>query len=410
MNAGPVADIPAAGSDAPSARAVRSLLATVRRRLWRDRFVEATRHALWASAALVTTATALHLALGQPGLAITLAVAGAAWLVALARAAVKRPSVAESALFADRFLGGESAYSTWLETDVADAGVPHTPALQRLAHWTDAAAPTSRAALAALHTPSRLGRPLAAAGVCAAVAALVMALPDVARDSTAEAERAARDRASPAEALAIDDDVLARELEDELAASARSSVGPDDPVRGSMRRDEGTEPTDSAAPSTGTSAATPLALRDEVRPSTADASGAAVRDGDSPAGTSQAEPADQGAAGVAAARTPGSGREAGTTRDDLAATGGTPVLAGALTVRRRDIIRPGEEAARQADMTQAGIYEGEAASASGDPAAARTIAPARPPAARRDTALSPAEAAYVAAWGQAMNATPAVRR
>jgi hypothetical protein len=44
-----------------------------------------------------------------------------------------------------------------------------------------------------------------------------MALPDVARDSTAQAERAARDAPKPTEALSIDDDALARELEAELA-------------------------------------------------------------------------------------------------------------------------------------------------------------------------------------------------
>jgi hypothetical protein len=386
---------------------VRSLLAAVRRRLWRDRFIDATRHALWAWAALLTAATALHLALGQPGLAMALAVACVAWLVALAWAALRRPTLDESGVFADRFLGGESAYSTWLEAGVAVAGVRQTPALLRLAQWTDTAAPTSRAALAALHTPSRLAGPLAAAGICTAVAALVMALPDVARNPTAQTEREARDGAKPAEALSIDDDALARELEAELATSADSSVGPNDPARGSMRRDDRTDPTAQAAES---SLAAPLSTRDEVMQSTVEASGMAARDGGAPAGTPQGQPADDGVGRASVARTPGSGREAGTTRDDLSATEGSPILPGALAVQRRDIIRPGDEAARQADMAQAGIYAGETARASGVPAAAPTVAAARPPAARRETALSPAEAAYVAAWGEAMNAARAARQ
>ena len=389
---------------------MRSLLAAVRRRLWRDRFIHATRNALWIWAALLTAAAALHLALGQPGLARALAVAVVAWLVALAWAALRQPTPAESALFADRFLGGESAYSTWLESGVADAGVLHPPALQRLAQWTAAAAPTSRAALAALHTPSRLARPLAAAGICTAVAALVTALPDSGRSPSAEAAREARERARPAEVLSIDDDALARELEAELAMSADSSVGPRDPAHGSMRREGGTDAAASASQPGESNAAAALSTRNEMSRSPGDETGVAARDGGSSAGPQQAEPADDGVGSASAARAQGSGREAGTTRDDLAGTEGSPVLSGALTVQRRDMIRPGDEAARQADMAQAGIYSGEAAIASGGPVSAPTAAAARPPAARRETALSPAEAAYVAAWAEAVSAARGARR
>ncbi len=410
MNAAPDAAVRAAGSDASNTSTVRSLLAAVRRRLWRDRFIHATRNALWIWAALLTAAAALHLALGQPGLARTLAVAAVAWLVALAWAGLRRPTPAESALFADRFLGGESAYSTWLEAGVVDAGVLHPPALQRLAQWTAAAAPSSRAALAALHTPTRLARPLAAAGICTAVAALVMALPDSGRSPSADSAREVRDGARPAEALSIDDDALARELEAELATSADSSVGPHDPARGSMRREGGTDAAASTSRLGESSAAAPLSTRDDVSRPPGDETRVAARDGGAPAGAPQAEPADDGVGSASAARAPGSGREAGTTRDDLAGTAGSPVLPGALTVQRRDLIRPGDETARQADMAQAGIYSGEAAMASGGPVAVPTAAAARPPAARRETALSPAEAAYVAAWAEAMSATRGARR
>lgn len=404
VNPAPDPAIRPAGSDASSASTVRSLLAAVRRRLWRDRFIHATRNALWAWAALLAAAAALHLALGQPGLATALAVAVVAWLVALAWAALRRPTRAESALFADRCLGGQSAYSTWLEAGVADTGGPHSPALQRLVQWTAAATPASRAALAALHTPSRLARPLAAAGICTAVAALVTALPGAGRSPTADAEREARNGARPAEALSIDDGALARELEAELATSADSSVGPHDPARGSMRREDGTNAAPVAAEAGGSSAAAPLSARDELLQSAPEVSGIAARDGRSPAGTPQVEPADDGVGRDSAARAPGSGREAGTTRDDKAATDGSPVLAGALTVQRRDTIRPSDEAARQADMAQAGIYAGEAVMAGGGLLAAPTAAAARPPAARREAALSPAEAAYVAAWAEAVTA------
>jgi hypothetical protein len=60
-------------------------------------------------------------------------------------------------------------------------------------------------------------------------------------------------------------------------------------------------------------------------------------------------------------------------------------------------------------MAQAGIYAGEAAMAGGGPVAAPTAAAARPPAARREAALSPAEAAYVAAWAEAVTAARTAR-
>jgi hypothetical protein len=147
-----------------------------------------------------------------------------------------------------------------------------------------------------------------------------------------------------------------------------------------------------------------------VSRSRGDETGVAARDGGSAAGTPQGESADDDIGRASAARAPGSGREAGTTRDDLAGTEGSPVLSGALTVQRRDMIRPGDEAARQADMAQAGIYAGETPMASGGSVAAPTAAAARPPAARRETALSPAEAAYVAAWAEAVSAARGSRR
>jgi hypothetical protein len=70
-----------------------------------------------------------------------------------------------------------------------------------------------------------------------------------------------------------------------------------------------------------------------------------------------------------------------------------------LAVQRRDVIRPDEDSSRQADMGQAGIYEGET-SASGMADAWPEPAAARPPAARREIALTPAEAAFAAAWAE----------
>jgi hypothetical protein len=403
-----------ATDDAIDVSAVSSLLDAVRRRLWRDRFIEAMRFALWAWAAILAAAATLHLAVGQPGFATALAIGAGACLVALAWAALRRPTRAGSALFADRVLGGESAYSTWLETGGADGGVQHSAARQRLAQWTAAAVPSSRAALAAFRTPTRLTRPLAAAGICTVVAALVTALPVAERGMRGDSAREDRDGPRPAEALSVDDDALARELAAELATSARpsvgSSVGPEDPGRGSMRREDGTEGATPVAEVADPSAARSPAPREGERPATSGETAVAALTDESSVGVTDADfPAD-GSERASAARAAGNGREAGTSRDELAATEGSPVLPGALTVQRRDMTGPGDEAARQADMAQAGIYDGDTAAANGARIALPTVAAARPPAAQREAALSPVEAAYVAAWAEAVSAAQGARR
>jgi hypothetical protein len=389
--------------------AVHSLLAAVRRRLWRERFVQAARTALWAWAAILAAAAALHLAVGQPGFGIALAVGAGAWLVALAGAALRRPSESESALFADRFLVGESAYSTWLEArsggDAAD-----TPALHRLAQWTAAAVPASRRALDTRQSPLRLVRPLAAAGICTAVAALVTALPAAERTASGDPARAARTVATPVEAPSLGDDALARELAAELATPASTSVGPGDPGRGSMGQAGREDAPPSAAMAHEPGAAEPGTPRDGARRATGEEAAVAAAADASPAGTPGADPGADDRSGSAATRDAGSGREAGTSRDELAATDGSRALQGALAVQRRDVTRPGDEAARQADMTQAGIYDGGAATANGAPVAAAAAAAARPPAAQREAALSPAETAYVTAWAAAARAARAEQR
>jgi hypothetical protein len=388
--------------------AVQSLLAAVRRRLWRERFVQATRIALWIWAAILAAAAALHLAVGQPRLGIAVAVAAGAWLVTLAGAALRRPTEPESALFADRFLGGESGYSTWLEAR-AGGNAADMPALHRLAQWTAAAVPASRRALDALQPPSRLVRPLAAAGICTAVAALVTSLPVAERQASGESAREARNAETPVEAPSLGDDALVRELAAELATESGSSVGPGDPGRGSMGPTERADAQTAATVAREPHTAEPGTPRDGERRTTGEEAAVAAADDASPAGTPGADPGADDRSGSDATRVAGSGREAGTSRDELAATTGSRALQGALTVQRRDVTRPGDEAARQADMTQAGIYDGEAAANNGA-VAAPAAAAARPPAAQREAALSPAETAYVTAWAEAVRAARAEQR
>ena len=384
-----------------SAAVVHSLLGAVRRRLWLERFVVALRVALWSWAAILTTTTVLHLALGRPGLAVAFVVAAVAGLAALGWAALRRPGEVESALYADRRLGGESAYSTWLESRAGAGGAQDSPALQHLSQWTAAAVPHSRGALAALHQPLRLARPLAAAVICTVVAALVTALPAADRGTGDEPSRQAREPSQSAEPLSLDDDALARELAAELSAPLDSPVGSGDPGRGSMQRTRDGEGVTAAAVAGESSAAQVQVPREDVRPTTAD--GAAVAAAGVEAVAVATGSTDE-AGEAATPRAPGSGREAGTSRDESSGTEGSRALPGALAVQQRDVIRPGEESTRQADMGQAGIYEGDA-SARGAVAAFSEPAAARPPAARRAVALTPAEAAFAAAWAEAAGAT-----
>lgn len=385
---------------------VRLLLAMVRRRLWRERFVVALRVALWSWAAILAFAAALHVAVSWPDLGIAVAIAGAAGLAALGWAALRRPSEAESALYADRRLGGESAYSTWLEarTGADDAG--NTPALRRLAQWIAAAARRSQGALEALHTPFRLARPLVAATICTVVAALVTALPIADRSSGTERARQAREPSQATEPLSLDDDGLARELAAELSTPLDSPVGSEDPGRGSMQRSRDGEGATSTATPGESSAVQAAVPRDDARRATAAeastaAAGVEATDGLAPAADEAGE--------NATARVPGSGREAGTSRDELAAAAGNRALSGALAVQRRDVIGPGADSARQADMGQAGIYDREN-SASRAAVALPEAAAARPPAARREIALTPAEAAFARAWAETTRSTRAQQR
>jgi len=386
--------------------AVRSLLAAVRRRLWRERLVAAARAALWSWAAILAVASALHLAVGRPGLAVAFAVAAAAGLAALGRAALRRPGESESALYADRCLGGESAYSTWLETHAGADEAKDTPALQRLAQWAAVAAPRSRSALEALHEPLRLGQPLAAAAICTVVATLVTSLPAADRSAGTGVSQPAREPSQPAEPLSLEDDALARELAAELSAPPDSPVGRGDPGRGSMQRTRDGEGATSAASAVESSAARAQVRHDGALPATAAEASSAASGVEATAGL---PPAADEAGEDATARVPGSGREAGTSRDEATAAAGSRALQGALAVQRREVIRPGEDSARQADMGQAGIYDRET-SAIGAAVALPEAAAARAPAARREVALTPAEAAFARAWAEAARSTRTQQR
>ena len=109
-----------------------TLIEAVRRRLWLGQFLAAARLALWGTAGLMLLTAAVHLA-GWPLSPDLMFLALAfVWSVMAARAAWQRPVDAACALWADRHLGGASAYTTLLELDSPGPGTPPSHAIRHL--------------------------------------------------------------------------------------------------------------------------------------------------------------------------------------------------------------------------------------------------------------------------------------
>jgi hypothetical protein len=133
-----------------------------------------------------------------------------------------------------------------------------------------------------------------------------------------------------------------------------------------------------------------------------DASGGLRAAGPAPGPQDSIERADSNdprreASGVVAAA--GTGREAGSTRDDSGPGAGSRAAPGAMNVQRRDVNGSADAGERMADDERAAGYGDDAARADAGAEAARlSAAAAQAPAARREAVLSPAEAAFVDAW------------
>jgi hypothetical protein len=335
--------------------AVQSLLDGVRRWLWREQVAGTARLALHASAALMLLAAAAHIVaipLAIRGLLTTVAVL---WVVAMLWAGTRRPRLQTAALWADRHLAGESAYSTLVEARTAS---PNTPALQWLEQWAVATVPRSQRLLASLRAPARLFRPMVAAVICTALAAIVLTRPDTrtqtdkgttssaAPQATARSDAAAAPVARPAST-------------DELAAALRRAQPRSDTDNGSMR----------AVPA-------PRDRLGEGRTALTAANNSA------------------GAAG---------GRKAGDSRDDRADRGTSKASQEPMSLQRRPLAARTSTRDRRADMDTLATFEDERTALGAPPeffhdrAIGSPRAAAPPPAAHtRD--LTPAQAAYVQAW------------
>jgi len=358
---------------------VQTLLGAVRRRLWRWQFVAALRQASWSAAGLMLLAVAVHLAARPVAVGAVLWALAVLWAAMLARAGWGRPSDSACATWADRHLDGASAYSTLLDTGKASPTMANAQAVRWLESWAGAKAQGSLRLLAERQAPTRLLRPLLAMGVCAALAGLVLTLPELARVSPppGAAPTHAADRPLPVAAAPA-----SAELAREIAGALRSSP-----------------PRDAARGREGGAAAVARGQADEGQAPPATAAVATPAGAQAPPGA--AAPGTAHAAGPAAATATGSGagREAGQGRDNNTGAGVSRRAQATIAVPRSAARALRPSGARQADMEQVAVYDDTlsmpgAAQVPAGPAPAA----AAPPAATGSVLLSTTETSYVQAW------------
>ena len=368
--------------------AVRSLLAAVRRRTWRGEFVAAARLALWGTAGLILLAVAVHLAIRSARVGVVLALIVVLWGSMMARAASRRPSDSACALWADRYLGGASAFSTLLEMSHGSRTVAQGQALPWLEHWARARVPHSLHLLEERRDPARLFRPLVSMFVCAAFATLVLALPNLA--PTTRQERAASSTSTSADRPVPEaEPPVTAELVGELARALRTTDAPRTSDRRAPAAGPG-ESNDGKAP--------------QVGPSGAAAPGERATGGKSPGDNHVDAASTAGATSTSGAR---AGREAGDRPDDRADAGASRGLRSTMPMERRELSAPLRSPERRADMDLPATFDE-------DPSMPRTaevrVAPApaaaTPPAAADTVRLTPSQTAYVQAWIRASGQRP----
>lgn len=378
---------------------LRLLLDSVARRLWLARALATVRLASWATAAILLVAAIAHVFAGPAtidGLRNALLLL---WGTAMAWSLARRPRPAECALWADRNLGGESAFSTWLEFRRATPRPAQATALQRLAQWSEAAATRSLHLLEARREPIGLGRPLATTAICAAVAVVVLQLPSANRRSIAEPVAQSTGSESPSREFSpprvpgLDDDALA----EELATALRSTTS---------GRDASERPADSV------SSASDRAYDDGREP--------VARGRQEASGTVETDRMAQLAtAGVATTATgpesgpgstahgAGSGREAGDSRDERHDRGASRPLPASAAASGAGEVGPPSTADRQANMDQRASFDERLATHA--PVTQGTdveALPATPPPAAYAARLTPAQSAYVRAWRETTDTRP----
>lgn len=368
---------------------VQNLLGAVRRRLWRGQFTAGVRRALWGSAGLMLLAVAVHLSVGPVPAGAMLSALIALWAAMLAWAGRRRPSDAACALWADRHLGGASAFTTWLETR-RHGPAANAQAVRWLEHWVTARVPQGLRLLAERPEPAQLSRPFAFAGVCAALSALVLTLPDPSPASRQPA--AARPASSHADRNPLQgaEWPASADVVSEMAGALRSAASREAPERRAG----------SQAPAAAPGKTDDVDATQESQTSTTPGDGRGADRGEAPGTTADAGRATGTTAGT------GSGRQAGDSRDDRVDVGISRAPQGTMAVQRLDSrVRP-SLAGKQVDLERSADYDDRLPTPGAALRVVSSAAAATPPPATELARLGPTEATYVRAW---MNANAARR-
>ncbi|MEP7182736.1 MAG: hypothetical protein ABI886_11145 [Betaproteobacteria bacterium] len=366
---------------------VQALQTAVRLRLWRGQFVAAARLALWVSAGLMLLAVVVHLAARPVRVDTVLAAIVALWTSMMTWAGLRRPSDSTCALWADRHLGGESAFSTLLEMREGRQVVPNAQAMRWLENWAAARVSYSLRQLGGRRESARLSRPLLSMLACTALATIVLMLPGTV--PSARQELAAPSPSGDADRPADAEPPASTELVSALANALRSA----DSRRATERRDDSRAPAARPGKSdvgTGFRMTQPGAAPPGDRTTL----------GGPPLGTAGDAAPTAGAKQTSGAA---SGRDAGDSHDDRADAGVSRVARSTIEVQRRESSERRPSPERQADMDQLATFDDDlpmprTATERGNSAPAA----ATPPPATAAAPLTPTKAAYVQAW---MNAS-----
>jgi hypothetical protein len=366
------------------------LLGAVRRRLWRAQFAAALRLALWASAGSMLLAAAVQ-ALARPvplgALLLALAVP---WATLLSRAGWRRPTNSACALWADRHLGGASAFSTLLESDDAPKASISVHAVRHLAQWVAAKVPESVRLLAGRQESMHLSRPLLSMLICAALSAFVLTLPAPGPSSRPQGAK------SPASST---HDMADRPMAGTEASATAGLVGEITSALRSTASREGQERRGGgAAPAAGSGRTDESNERSAAQEAATPAGKQATASHSSPGTATAAIPE----AGTAQAPGTGSGRDAGDAQDDRTHGGVSRAAQGTIPVQQSDAGNRRVSNQRQADMSRSASYDEE-------PTAPRTaamladhaLAAATPPSATETPRLTRTEHSYMQAWMKA---------
>ncbi len=363
---------------------VQSLLGAVRRRMWRNEFAAAAGLALWGTAALMLLAVAVHLAVRPVRVGVVLSATAVLWAAMMARAGWRRPSDSASALWADRHLGGASAFSTLLEMSNGTQAVPHAPGVRWLEHWATARVPHSLRLLEERRDPARLTRPLLSLLVCAAFATLVLTLPDLAPSSRQQLA-VSTPSGSAAQPVPATAPTVTEELTGELTHALRSAE--------SRRASAGSEIGGAPAGAAGKS-------NDSTGSQEAQSGAAMPGEGATGAKSPAGAPVDAApTTGATLASGTGSGRAAGDRPDDRADAGSSQVPRSTMPLERRESSARHRSPEKQADMDRLATFDQDTPMQRTANARADQAPPAAPPPATTTTTqLTATQAAYVQAW------------